>query len=218
MTTEAVRTAAQTGDPVAAAHARLLRDPSLQFDFSAFAIPKVQPLPAWLRDALEALGHAMGAIAPLLRWLFWAALAAALVLIVFFIVRELVWLRWPELRRKRKPRPPIADWRPSEAEARALLEDADRLAAEGRFEEAVHILLHRSIQDIHGRKPHLLKPALTSRDIAGLQGLPARARDAFGGIAEAVERSFFGGRAIDADGFARCRAAYEAFAFSEAWT
>jgi len=32
-----------------------------------------------------------------------------------------------------------------------------------------------------------------------------------------VEHSFFGGRAVDADGFKECRRAYEAFAFPGAW-
>ncbi len=209
--------AQQTGaatDSVAAAHAKLLHDSTLQFDFARFVVPKAPQIPDWLKW----LGHAMGVIAPFFRYLFWAGAAIALGFLLFFIGRELVLMRWPQLKRKRKPRAPIVDWRPSEAQARALLEDADRLAAEGRFEEAVHVLLFRSIDDIHGRKPHLLKPALTSRDIAGLDGLPERARSAFSGIAETVERSFFGGRPVDAEGFAECRRAYESFAFAEAWT
>jgi hypothetical protein len=62
-----------------------------------------------------------------------------------------------------------------------------------------------------------VRPALTSRDIARLDAMPGEARTAFGRIAEAVERSFFGGRAVDADVFGRCRADYQAFAFSEGW-
>jgi hypothetical protein len=212
--TEAAQQTSSAADGVAAAHAKMLRDTSLQFDWTAFNLPKPRPAPEWLK----ALAHLFDAAAPLLGWVFKIGVIAALAFLLFFIVRELIWLRWPELKRKRRPKPPVADWRPTEAEARALLEDADRLAAEGRFEEAVHILLFRSIEDIQGRKPHLLKPALTSRDIAGLDGLPKRARDAFGGIADAVERSFFGGRPVDAEGFAECRKAYEAFAFAEAWT
>jgi hypothetical protein len=37
------------------------------------------------------------------------------------------------------------------------------------------------------------------------------------GIAGVVEKSFFGGQGLDADGFAACRKAYEAFAFPGAW-
>jgi hypothetical protein len=62
-----------------------------------------------------------------------------------------------------------------------------------------------------------VRPALTSRDIAGLEAMPPGPRDAFGRIAERVERSFFGGREADADDFAAARRDYEAFAFAEDW-
>jgi hypothetical protein len=41
--------------------------------------------------------------------------------------------------------------------------------------------------------------------------------DAFRAIVAAVERSLFGGRALDAADWQDCRAAYERFAFAEAW-
>jgi hypothetical protein len=62
-----------------------------------------------------------------------------------------------------------------------------------------------------------VRPALTARDIGALDGVPATARQAFTRIALAVEASWFGARPLGADGFARCRQAYEAFAFAEAW-
>ena len=57
-----------------------------------------------------------------------------------------------------------------------------------------------------------MRPALTSRDIGGLEILPASARQTFSGIARVVENSLFGGGTVNADGFAHCRGAYEAFA------
>jgi hypothetical protein len=62
-----------------------------------------------------------------------------------------------------------------------------------------------------------VRPALTSRDISALSSLPQRACQAFAGIAAVVERSHFGGRAVDAQDFRACRDAYEAFAFPELW-
>jgi hypothetical protein len=109
------------------------------------------------------------------------------------------------------------DWRPTEAAARALLEDADKLAAAGRYAEAARLLLHRSIEDIEGRRPKLVRPAFTAREIAELDDLPAAARATFSFIAGIVERSLFGGRDVDAAGFAECRQAYESFAFPGAW-
>ena len=211
MPSQVANAGSAAGDPIAAAHARMLRDTSLQFDFAAVPPPPKPP------DWLNGLGRFIDAIAPVMKYVFWVGLGLILLLIVVFIARELIGVRWPGLKRKKKPAKPEAEWRPTAEAARALLEDADRLAAEGRFAEAAHLILFRSIEEIQGRKPHLLRPALTSRDIAGLEGLPGQARVAFAGIAELVERSFFGGRPVDAEGFGQCRKAYEAFAFAEAW-
>ena len=74
-----------------------------------------------------------------------------------------------------------------------------------------------SIEKFLGR-PRSIKPALTSRNIAELDALPVSARPAFSRIARSVERSFFGGREVDAGDFAECRRAYEAFAIPNAWS
>jgi hypothetical protein len=108
-------------------------------------------------------------------------------------------------------------WRPDAEQARALLEDADRLAAEGLFVEAAHLILLRSIQDIQSRRPRAVEVSLTSREIARLEVLPPPARALFAGIAEAVERSLFGGQPLGRDGFAECRDAYQRFAETGGW-
>lgn len=196
------------------AHQRLLHDSSLQFAFQGRNTPPPSKPPPWL----QAFGDALRAMGPLMEILFWLGLAVAVGLILFFIGREALRVRWPERFGPRKAKAAAAEpWRPTEAQARALLEDVDRLAAEGRWAEAAHLLLHRSIQDIQGLRPHLVRPALTSRDIARLPALPDAARTAFTGIAQVVERSRFGGAPVDADDFAQCRRAYEAFAFPEVW-
>jgi hypothetical protein len=197
---------------LAQAHQKLLADKSLQFVFKA-AEPPPKP-PDWLQPFFNALK----AFAPLVQWVFWAGLAAGLAVILFFIVREVLRIRWPD-RFKRKPRAetPGEAWRPTHAQALALLEEVDRLAAAGLYAEAAHLLLHRSIQDIQGRRPNVVRPALTSRDISALPALPEAARKAFVGIARVVERSRFGGAPVGREDFADCRRAYEAFAFPEVW-
>jgi hypothetical protein len=198
-------------DKIAQAHARLLKDHELQFAFTARPPPPKPP------DWLKPLGELLEAITPFMKWVFWIALALAAAAILYFIVRELIYLRWPSLKKRGPKSAPEPEWRPEPARARALLEDADRLAAEGRYAEAAHLLLHRSIEDIEGRRPRAVRPALTARDIGRLESLPPAARGPFQAIAEVVERSFFGGREVDAGAFAECRRAYEAFAFPEAW-
>ena len=105
---------------------------------------------------------------------------------------------------------------PDVPHARLHLESAhcERLAGDGWD---AYVKPFRSIEDLANRRPGLVKPALTSRDIAGLEAIPAAPRRAFGRLAAAVERSFFGGRAADAAAFAATRADYEAFAFAESW-
>ena len=202
-----------------AAQARLMHDPSLQFTFEhAPPPPAPHPPPDWLLNLLKFLGHGLSGVGEVLKWIFIAGLGVALALILFFIVREIVRTRWPHLfKRKAAPRQAPADWRPDAATARALLDEADRLAAAGRYEAAVHVLLHRSIADIESRRPRLVRPAYTSREIGALDDLPAAARSTFSHIAQVVEHSFFGGRQVDAAGFAECRKAYEEFAFPGAW-
>jgi len=195
---------------LAAAHEAMLRTPDLQLKFAA--APPPPPPPHWL----EWVAKALEALAPLLKWVFWAGLAAVVALILYFLARELLGVRFGR-RAARKAKPSATDWLPDPGRARALLEDADRLAAEGRFDEAARLLLHRSVADFEGRRPGVVRPALTSRDIAHLPSMPERARGAFAAIAAAVETSFFAARPLDAGAFAECRRAYERFAFPEAW-
>jgi len=192
-----------------AAHQALLKTPGLQFEFEAFTQP---PQPHWL----DGLGRFLQAISPFLRYVFWGGLALAVGLLAFFVGRELLRVRF-ERRRRSRAAEAVADWRPEPARAKALLQDADALAAAGRYGEAAHLLLFRSIDDLAVRKPGLVRPALTSRDIAAMDAVPPAPRTAFARIAAVVERGVFGGRAVDAGQFAECRAAYEAFAFAEAW-
>jgi hypothetical protein len=193
-------------DALARAHQALLAQKDLQFDFNVVKVPDP---PGWLK----AFGDFLIAAAPVFKVIFWAGLAIGAAAILYFIAREALGLRLPAWKR-RTPKPAVVDleWRPSVERARTLIEDADRLAAHGRFDDAVHLLLFRSIEDIDARWPGQVRPALTSRDIAGLGQVPYAARLTFSGIARVVERSFFGGLSLGAADFATCRAAYEAFA------
>jgi hypothetical protein len=202
---------------LAGLHARLLRDRSLQFDFGAAPPFRPPHQPAWLRALGEWLAHVFGAALPVLKVVFWAGVAAAVLLVVWLIVREVAGVRFARRRRARAARPTPADWRPDAFKARALLENADRLAAMGRYDQAVRLILHRGVEDIDARRPAVLRPALTARDIAALAAVPAPARTAFARIAAIVEFSAFAGRPIGQDAFAQCRAAYEAFVSPAAW-
>jgi hypothetical protein len=189
----------------------MLQEPGLQFDFPP--APPPPQTPEWWNAFVKFLER----LQPVFEFLFWVGLGILALLVLFFIAREIIRLRNRD-RKSAEGADNLPDWRPPIARARALLADADGLAAQGRFAEAVHLLLFRSIDDIDERRPRTIQPALTSRNIAELAALPAPARAAFGRIAASVERSFFGGREIDANEFAECRRAYEAFAIPNAWS
>ena len=193
------------------AHAALVRDRRLQFERSDFVPPKPPDWLAWLVDALEAL-------APALKWVFWIGVALLAALILYAIVRELRRLGAPRPRPIERDRPDATEWRPDVAAARDLLSAADQLAGQGRYAEAAHLLLLRSVEDIQSRRHNAVRIALTTREIATLAVLPAAARPAFANIGQVVERSLFGGAVVVADDYADCRRDYEAFALPQGWT
>jgi hypothetical protein len=215
--------AAPSADALRAAHAQLTSDGSLQFTFTTQPPPPPPTppaqLPDWLVAILKGIGGFFQALGPIFGWIFAAGLAVLVLAVLYFVFRESLQARFPKLFKK-KPRPvkpKVADWRPDAAAARQLLDQADKLAATGDFAAAVRLILHRSVEDIEQHRPRLVRPAFTSREIGRLDELPASARPTFAAIAEVVERSFFGGRPVDAAGFAECRRTYEQFAFPGAW-
>ena len=159
--------------------------------------------------------------APYAKIFFWSVIALVVVAVGWVIVERIrhgEW-RWPLQRR----RPAEVDmeqeeeWTPGFVPAHAWLDEADALAAQGRFAEAIHHLLFRSIEDIARRRPQLVRPALTSREIASADAIPGRARELFTGIARLVERSLFGGRPVGEPDWSTARAAYADFALPKAW-
>jgi len=199
--------AVQEADAFAQAHARLVQDSAIQFDLPRYRPPR---MPDWLQGLFDMFA-AMG---PLLHWIFVLALIIAAVALAYAV--GVAAARY--YRQRSAGADTVEDsWRPEEGPARALLAEADALAASGRFAEAARLLLWRSLEDIEARRPNLLKPALTSRDISRAEGLPANARSAFVVIARAVEAGLFARREVDSASWRECRAAYESFAFSGAW-
>lgn len=182
--------------------------------------PPPPPTPEWLKSLFNAIGDFFQWSAPAAKPLMWIAVAALLLFLLYHFVPAFA--RWVDnLPFRRKAGDADAEDGAGFAEAgaaRALLAEADALAAEGRYAEAVHLLLYRSVQDIEGRRPGLVKPAMTSRDLAAARDLPPVAQGAFSRIARAVEISLFGGRAIDAGAWQTCRSAYAELTVPKNWS
>lgn len=229
MTANSQAASAAADSQFAEAHRALLADPAAQFVLRPQDPPPKPPewlstAGDWIAWALHPIGVALSWLlswvpdAPFARILFWTALAlaaAALLWVIFDRTRHGTW-RW---RRRDVVIDATADeeWAPEAAPVREWLREADSLAADGRYAEAVHHLLIRSVEDIARRRPKLVRPALTSRDIAAADGLPLAARTIFHGIAQTVERSLFGGRPVAAADWESARTAYADFALPKAW-
>ncbi len=228
---EGQRTAAQHADEFDTAYRSLRDDGVTQFSLPA-AMPEAQP-PAWVealgrffRPLFEAIGRFFVWIgsflpdAPVARILLWGVIGLAVVALTVVVVQR---IRHGEWRWRWQPRrSPVVDaideeWRPDAAPLRAWLEEADALARDGRFADAIHCLLLRSIDDLASRRPQLARPSLTGRELSQSPLLPTRAQSLFASIAGIVERSLFGNRAVDEGQWDEARRSYSEFALAGTW-
>ena len=230
------QTAVDAVQRFAEAHRALRQDPSVQFSLPPK--PPIHPpvLPEWLTSFLHWLNeglmpvrHALDWLtsflpaAPYARTLLWSVIGAAAVALLWLIVARVREGGWRSLPLRGRARMIAAignsedEWAPEPTPAHAWLDEADALAERGLYAEAVHHLLLRSVEDIQRRRPQLVRPSLTSRELAAATGLPLAARDLFTGIARLVERSLFGGRKVDADDWQSARADYANFALPRQW-
>ena len=218
---------------LAAAHRAMRAQGDIQLQMQPAPLPK--PPPAWIGDFFKWLSKTLEPIGRFFDWLdsflpdwpyvkimFWALLAILVVLFLWMAIQRFRHGEWRFPRVRRRAFVEVVDdreedWRPDAAPARAWLQEADALAARGEFAQAAHHLLLRSVDDLSSRRPHLVRPALTSRDLASTQGVPGTARQLFARIAAVVERSLFGGRPVSADDWMACRAAYADFAQARSW-
>lgn len=197
---------------LAQAFDRLRDSGRYQTEMEAIEPPDPPEVPDWLRWIGDLFGSAEG----LFELLLWIAIAAVVGVILVLVGRRIADVL-AERRARRADAVETPEWRPDAAPARALLAEAEALAAQGRFAEAAHLLLFRSIEDIEKKLPDAIRPALTSRDIARAETLPAPARGAFSAIAAVVERGIFASRPVEREGWIEARRAYEQFAFGASW-
>lgn len=186
--------------------------------FAEVVIPELPPRePGWFERAFkwlaenlgDLLGGAIGDVWPVLRWVLPALAIAALLFAAWRIFDP-----FARQKRNRKTDDEIEEWRPEQRAAAALLEDADRLAAQGRFDEATHLLLQRSVSHIAEARPDWVPPSSTARELARLAALPDPAREAFGQITVLVERSLFALRRLEKADWETARQAYANFALA----
>lgn len=207
---------ADAAGSIAQSWQELRGDEDIQFAPVEIPEPAENAVPDWLVDFFEWLADIM---APVGRFLVniwpvgkWALLALVVALALIILVRA---LRGRGLKGRRSGNGGSAEWIPEQQAALALLEEADKLASAGRYDEATHLLLQRSVNQIAEARPDLIDPSSTAREIASEQALPEAARRAFGAIAERVERSLFALRQLSSDDWQVARDAYAKFALAQ---
>ncbi len=200
-----------------AAHEALLKQQDLQFERPDKPPPPPAPMPEpqgvnpffqWLANLFNSIGGGMA-------WLFYIACAAVVIGVAYFLFGEALRARfgWKKPEPRGQETTAEIDIRPDAEDARTLLEEADALARQGKFAEAVHLLLFRSIQDIQKRLANGVPKSMTSREIGVMDALPDRARVSLSPIIRIVEASHFGGNPVDEAGWTLARRSYDEFAF-----
>ena len=209
---------AQTSEPLETTfednYAKLKEDTTLQFEL---AKPKVREVKK-RRNRSGALGAWEQTGGAIMKGLFYGICAALVATVLFFILREFIHVRFPAKKAEAETEEEeIPLYMPDTEAAQILLGDVDTLAKEGKFADAIHTLLFRSIQDIEDKRPHSIKQSFTSREIAELKILSPEARTAFSHIGRVVEEGFFGNKALGKPEFDACREAYVQFTRPKAW-
>ena len=193
-------------DEIQTAYRAVKRNEDYQYEL-ADPIPRKPPsaFERWVGRVFEAI---FKVLAPILQIAFYLGIGALILGAVYLFGRAVYETRFAKPIVKKAEEPEIPLYQPAEAQARILLDEVDKLAAEGRYGEAVHTLLFRSIQDIDRNRPNVVRRSLTSREIGRLSVLTPEARTAFSTIAGVSELAYFGGVPVNEDGFQTARNAY----------
>ncbi|MDI7776512.1 hypothetical protein [Asticcacaulis sp. EMRT-3] len=163
----------------------------------------------------DTLGHLLAPLGPAMPYIAALVVIGFVALLLSPVVRLFLTSRFERLFARDHLRSETP-WRPTQSAVAALLAEIDALAAKGEYDEAVHLLLVRSVADINAYRPDLVRKHFSARDILSHPLLPPEARPAFAEIVACVESSYFAGKSVDRAGFEACRAAYVAFAAVEA--
>ena len=146
-----------------------------------------------------------GSLGGLLEILVWIALFVLLGTVIASIIRN-----------RRAPEATIEPTVEADTSApAAALEkprtEAERLADEGRYEEAIHHLLLETIEALAQARKGGLPDSWTSREIERGLPMPDPAREPFSHLVGAVESSLFGGRPVGEAEWLACQERFHLF-------
>jgi hypothetical protein len=195
---------AYDGETVRQSRDRVLADGSYQTERPApQELPKIEPftIPPWLAETL-----------------LWAVLVGVGALVLFFLGNlALDLLRNRTAFQRNRDRPGEGALRvetpPAEPSAldRATLAEADRLAGEGRFSEAIHLLLLVALARLQRELGARVAPAMTGRELLHLPALPGGTVEPLTRMVQLSEINHFGGRRAGEPDYRSARADFLRF-------
>ncbi len=209
---------AQSDEEILAAAREVLADGDIQSELpdaarepraAAREGPTFDPSGPSIEPTIDAL-QSGGEIASLLIWVIVIATALVLALSAFNAVSTRLRRGPPAQAEVSAGR--IADGAPQAAAPSDPLGLADRLAREGRYEAAVHLLLLTCLEALRRRADPAPAASWTSWEIVRRLTLPGDAAAALSRIVALSESSHFGGRPASEGDFRSCRANFESFA------
>jgi Domain of unknown function (DUF4129) len=186
--------AAQTPADIAHAARDLPRSLDLQTEF-----PSLKP------DEVDERGYLNADMA---RVLLWTVVIAGAGVLAYFIYKVL-----PVFA---VARPPRWDHPADSADVTARTIDAaagtaaDEFAAQGRFVEAMHVLLLQGLDETRTHCDLRFADSLTSREILGRANVPGSAKVALREIIQWVERAYFGDHPVGRNDYDACRRSFVA--------
>lgn len=155
----------------------------------------------------------LGDLGPVGTTLLWVLVAAGCALIAFYLMSQM-----PQRFGRKRDDPqeqPDPRWRvdgPLQPTDPGSLGLADRLAGQGDFAAAIHLLLMRSFEDLRRHIDGAIAASLTSREIVSHVPLDEDRRGALTVMVSAAELCHFGGRPPTEADYQRCRTSFIRFA------
>lgn len=149
-----------------------------------------------------------GPLAGIATMLLWGMIAAVAIVLGVAIYRQAAGYTGDD-----QPAPPrkLADDQLAAVVERPR-DDADELAAQARFADAIHTLLLRTLHELASQNLVRVIPAMTSREILARVSLLGDAREGLAGLIVAVEQTWFGDDVPQLADYERCRAQFDRFA------
>jgi hypothetical protein len=150
-----------------------------------------------------------GPISSLASMLMWGVVIAGVIIIAIFIARDLFkYSDDPGAEHVKEGPVEIEEIR---AALDKPLDDADQLAAAGRYAEAIHTLLLRTFQELARTSAVKIAASMTSREILARIPLLGDSRDALADLVMMVELTWFGDDVPGQAEWERCRSQFHRF-------